>query len=226
MEVAAVAEPRLSPDVVSYSSVKDACAQTSETDRAELWFNLMVRAGVCPENVVSFNTVGKAHARNGNLKGAERWLQLAREQHVKLDVFSYNALIDAAARSSQPESAENWLLRMLQDGAQPDDVSHNSVINAWAKQGNASGAERIVRLMCEREVEPDVIRCCSSCLRQSRRSGESRGHLQLHSGRMAMLAPAALLVVTAVCMELFCRDTPTTKRFTVQTAGETTQPSR
>jgi pentatricopeptide repeat protein len=45
----AVAEPRRSPGVVSYGSVKDECAQTGETDGAELWFNLMVRAGVCPE---------------------------------------------------------------------------------------------------------------------------------------------------------------------------------
>jgi hypothetical protein len=49
MEKAAVAEPRRSPDVVSYGPVKDECAQTGETDRAELWFNLMVRAGVCRE---------------------------------------------------------------------------------------------------------------------------------------------------------------------------------
>jgi pentatricopeptide repeat protein len=83
---------------------------------------------------------------------------------------------------NQPETAENLLLRMLQDGAQPDDLSYYSVINAWAKQGNASGAEHIVRLMCKRDVEPDVIRCCSSCLRRCRRSGESGSHLQHHSG--------------------------------------------
>jgi hypothetical protein len=35
----------------------------------------------------------KAHARNDNLHDAERWLQLAREKHGKLDVFGYNALI-------------------------------------------------------------------------------------------------------------------------------------
>jgi NNP family nitrate/nitrite transporter-like MFS transporter len=43
--------------------------------------------------------------------------------------------------------------------------------------------------------------------------------------RTAMLVPAALFVVTAVCLKLFCWDTPTAKRFTVQATGKTTQPS-
>jgi nitrate/nitrite transporter NarK len=42
---------------------------------------------------------------------------------------------------------------------------------------------------------------------------------------MAMLVPTALFVVTAVCLKLFCWDTPTAKRFTVQATGKTTQPS-
>jgi nitrate/nitrite transporter NarK len=43
--------------------------------------------------------------------------------------------------------------------------------------------------------------------------------------RMAMLVPAALFDVTAVCLKLFCWDTPTARRFTVQATGKTTRPS-
>jgi nitrate/nitrite transporter NarK len=45
------------------------------------------------------------------------------------------------------------------------------------------------------------------------------------AGRMAMLVPAALFDVTAVCLKLFCWDTPTARRFTVQATGKTTRPS-
>jgi hypothetical protein len=37
MEEAAVAEPRLAPDVVSNSNVMNACAQMGQADHAELW---------------------------------------------------------------------------------------------------------------------------------------------------------------------------------------------
>jgi hypothetical protein len=42
---------------------------------------------------------------------------------------------------------------------------------------------------------------------------------------MARLWPAALFVETAVCLKLFCWDTPTARRFTVQATGKKTQPS-
>jgi hypothetical protein len=42
IEEAAVAEPRLAPDV--NSDVMNACAQMGQADHAELWINRMVRA--------------------------------------------------------------------------------------------------------------------------------------------------------------------------------------
>jgi len=146
----------LTPDVVSYSAIMDACAQRGETKRAETWFNRMVSAGVDPDTV-SFNTLIKAHARASDIAGAERWLVRARKQGVHLDAFGYNAVIAAAARSADPETAEHWLRQMLEDGSQPDVVSYNSVIHAWAKQGDGQGAQRLIKLMCENGVEPDVV---------------------------------------------------------------------
>mmetsp|Transcript_51992 Transcript_51992/g.161349 ORF Transcript_51992/g.161349 Transcript_51992/m.161349 type:complete len:869 (-) Transcript_51992:176-2782(-) len=149
-------QPRLDPDVISYSAIMDACAQHGETERAEGWFHKMVAAGISPDTV-SFNTMIKAHARGGDLNGAERWLQMAREKGARLDAFGYNAVIAAAARALDPEKAEWWLHQMLLDNSEPDVVSYNSVINAWAKKGDAAGAQRLVGLMCEKDVEPDVV---------------------------------------------------------------------
>ena len=42
---------------------------------------------------------------------------------------------------------------------------------------------------------------------------------------MAMFVPAALLDVKAVCLKLFCWDTPTARRLTVQATGKRTLPS-
>ena len=39
--------------------------------------------------------------------------------------------------------------------------------------------------------------------------------------RVAMIVPAVLFIITALCLKLLCWDTPTAKRFDVSVTGKT-----
>ncbi|CAE8598792.1 unnamed protein product, partial [Polarella glacialis] len=56
-----------------------------------------------------WNTVLKARARAGNLKGAEDWFREMLSASVEVNAQSFGKLIAAAARAGEVEAAERWL---------------------------------------------------------------------------------------------------------------------
>jgi len=64
-------EAHVQPDVASYNSIINACAQNSDVNRAEQWFKWMEDARVHPD-VTSYNSVINACAQKGDVNRAEQ----------------------------------------------------------------------------------------------------------------------------------------------------------
>ena len=58
------------PNVVAFSTLIKACAQSGNVEAAEKWLRTMMDSGVEPD-VVSFSTVINACAQAGNVQAAE-----------------------------------------------------------------------------------------------------------------------------------------------------------
>jgi len=142
--------------IAIYTAIMRSCVRHGgETQRAEAWFERMLAAGVRPD-AMCFRVMLKAYVTKGALAGAERWLQMAREQRVSLGVSAYFAVADCAARAFKPERAEWWLREAISDGLEANASQYNILVSSLVKTSGASRAQRLVALMCERGVEPTV----------------------------------------------------------------------
>merc|ERR1719387_3252955 len=126
-------------DVVSYSTVINACAKVGNGGSAERWLTKMLEAGV-QANVQSYSAVVSAFAKVGDTMGAEKWLLQMLDAGIKGDTISYTAMINACARVGDVQKAEDWLEKMLVDGIEPNVITFNAVIAACAKKGQCTKA--------------------------------------------------------------------------------------
>ena len=88
-------------------------------------------------DVVSWNTMIDAYAKQGDIAGAERALARMEQKGVAADVVSYSTVIDAYAKEGDIAGAERALARMEQKGVAANVVSYSTAIDAYAKRGTS-----------------------------------------------------------------------------------------
>jgi pentatricopeptide repeat protein len=177
----------VSPDTVSYNSVLKAWKEEDNPEQAyELLKSMLnddnhssksgagettIRSTI-QADVISFNTVILAFARQGNYIKAQELLQQMRDQpHLPdPDTVTYNAVLYALAESPDKggaTQAENLLKEMLQPTSKVtvDTTSFNTVLHAFAQGGTRNSAQRAQLLLNHMEqlaaagntnVVPDV----------------------------------------------------------------------
>ena len=69
-------EAHVQPNVTSYSSIMNACAQSGDVKRAEQWFKWMEEVGMQPD-VKSYNSVTNACVQKGIVNRAGQWFYSA-----------------------------------------------------------------------------------------------------------------------------------------------------
>jgi len=131
----------VSPDIVSYNSVLKAWKEDNNPEKALDYLQQMLEKGKTEVDVISFNTVILAFAKQGNY-GVPRSMIGQMEEREDLpdpDILTYNALLYALAQSKDSGTTEEAeeLLYDLVDGkhepVQVDIASFNTVIFAWSQ---------------------------------------------------------------------------------------------
>lgn len=96
---------------------------------------VLVTRGVDP-NVITYNSVISAYAKEGNWQGANDVLRrMLQNQNVEPNVTTYNAVINAYANKGHWQGAEDVLHRMNAHNIQPNMTTYNSLIDAYANKG-------------------------------------------------------------------------------------------
>merc|ERR1719235_883409 len=78
---------------VVFNSVLDACVECRDLEAAEAWMEQTKKAGLL--DVVSFNTLIKAHLRNGNIFKARFLIQTMKKEDIQPNRVTFNELINA-----------------------------------------------------------------------------------------------------------------------------------
>eukprot|EP00929_Paragymnodinium_shiwhaense_P019977 TRINITY_DN13455_c0_g1_i1.p1 TRINITY_DN13455_c0_g1~~TRINITY_DN13455_c0_g1_i1.p1 ORF type:complete len:764 (+),score=172.93 TRINITY_DN13455_c0_g1_i1:145-2436(+) len=161
------------PDRVSYLLMIKTAAGAKDAERAAHWIQQMEQAGHEPGRP-HIHAVMVAHAKKGDLDGAEAWLRVLESRDMPADAYSYNILISAAAQLGDQKAAEDIVLRMQAAGVTPDVVTHSSMIGALAEANNASGALAWLYMAEDNELEPDLA-CYNQAIKAFSRAGNSTG---------------------------------------------------
>lgn len=160
------------PSIVSYTSIMDAYASSSTrrnkaAEEAErVLFDVLEQQ---PTNIhngkrmaissITCDTVLKAWANRGDMKGAERAeeilnrLEQMQNESIRPTVFSYGTVIHAWASCKggipAAEIAEGILKRMMLPSSRvkPDTVIFNSVIHAWSNSKSPETGQKASQLL-------------------------------------------------------------------------------
>ncbi len=172
-----IGDPDVLPDVVSYTSVVTAWANSNRktygAKRAQSILEQMTKMNVQP-NTVTYNAVLKAWLRSGNSKAPEKAHGILTEMEtlhkkgvaqVKPNLITYNThihILSKTANSQDAQRAEQILLDMERGAAEgkldfsPNLFSYNTVIQAWSKASNSERAFAILnRLLSNQQISPD-----------------------------------------------------------------------
>jgi len=169
----------LRPDVVSYSTVLNAWAQSGTgrigAQRAERVLDRMCQSDdkeIRP-NLVAFNTCIKAWAKSGEgsygARRAEKLLDRMQNYGVTPDLHTWNTIIDCWSKSRSRESGQKAeeILRKMNDQFlisgniedMPNIMTYNSVLDAWSKSRSPIAAIRAKAILdhLEKHAEKNSI---------------------------------------------------------------------
>merc|ERR1711904_726072 len=143
----------IAADVISYSTVINACASTGQVQNAAKWLTRMLKEGIAA-NVQSYSTVVSAFARKGNVKGAEQWLLPMLEEGVEPNVVSFNAVIAACVKSNNGDKALEWLDKMRACDVPPNSFSYNLAGKPFVNKGDIKNVERLFDIAHKQDKLP------------------------------------------------------------------------
>ena len=142
-----ISNQQCTPDVFVYNAILE--AHVSNPERATELLNEMKEP-----NLISYNTVLKAWAKQGNIDMAEKIFdQIVAAPHIEPDIVTFTKLLNAM--KDDASRAQDYLNQMLKsnngdDGQsliQPNTVTCNTVLNAWAQAKQPERAEHLLKQM-------------------------------------------------------------------------------
>mmetsp|Transcript_21028 Transcript_21028/g.85802 ORF Transcript_21028/g.85802 Transcript_21028/m.85802 type:complete len:720 (-) Transcript_21028:1859-4018(-) len=107
-------DERVTPDVITYNTAIDICAELGDVPNAEKLYREMIEDKIRPD-VKTFNTLIKGcnRARTG-LMEAFKWTKEMSEMNVKPDQYTYAGLLSASAESKDVPRALEYFQETLQ----------------------------------------------------------------------------------------------------------------
>ena len=153
-------ESHLRPDVVMYSILIGAWAESGESDKAQAVMNRMVQANEAGNeeakpDVVAFNNLLKAYTYSSDAdKGKKAQAILAQFQkfNVLPNQLTFIEMVNIWSQSKSADGAERaeFYLRLLQKlGSEPPVGSYRVVIEAWSRSRSVLAAARSEALLEE-----------------------------------------------------------------------------
>merc|ERR1719453_182411 len=109
---------------IIFNTVLDACVECRDLAAAEAWMEQTRKAGMV--DVVSFNTLIKAHLQNGNFDKARALLGQLKQEGLRPNPVTFNELINAlVTKGGDSRRKEMWAIvdEMNSIGVKPNQVT-------------------------------------------------------------------------------------------------------
>jgi len=151
-----------------YNALLDACVECKDTDAAEQIMSEAVKLGKA--DVVTYNTLVKAHVRTGKLKRAQNTMEVMRSQGMPPNRVTFNELLDAAM-GDRPEGAWSVVEKMQACGLKPNHITCSILLKSVQPGAKSVNIERTMEVVDNMEDEMDDVLLSSvveACIRVGR----------------------------------------------------------
>ena len=181
--------PRITPNLVTYNTLLDACHVAGDLDTALLVKQQLESAGICPDARTYTTLIATVARKTGATSGANdptlafSLLQEMKSRNVQANGMTYSALIDVCGRCSRSDLALKGLRLMLdQKSEKASDYTLSSEVGAWTAAINACGkagridsALKLFKTMPNFGVFPNAVTCgaMTDCLLKNGGTAES-----------------------------------------------------
>jgi len=109
----------ITPSVITYNAVIDACARNGQTDRIPQLLEDMKKQGL-EANLITYSTMIKGSCQQGDMQSALATLETLRKApRFKPDEIVYNTLLDGCAQAGLVSEGERIFTEMQAEGVQP-----------------------------------------------------------------------------------------------------------
>mmetsp|Transcript_10702 Transcript_10702/g.17615 ORF Transcript_10702/g.17615 Transcript_10702/m.17615 type:complete len:729 (+) Transcript_10702:59-2245(+) len=152
---------------VVYNSVLEACVQCRDSAAAEEWMAKCKAAGMA--DVVSYNTLIKAHLLNHKVSNARSLMQEMKQLGLQPNRVTYNELINSViARGGAKDDMWKILQEMTHAGLRPNQVTCSIMLkhlNATSSDAEISSAMDLMNSMEEQMDEVLLSSVVEACVR-------------------------------------------------------------
>ena len=146
---------RIEPDVITFSSLINACAKHANPIRAKHYLNKCLELKVRP-NIFIYAGVINAHGKIGDATGAVEIFEQMVQNGIRPDLITYQVVVHAFSKQNNPAAALQWLERLTSDGLKPDVITWSSIIGAMARSGDLTAAKKVLQDMKDSGIKPDA----------------------------------------------------------------------
>jgi pentatricopeptide repeat protein len=186
--------PCMTPNLVTYNTLMDACNKSNELDAALRVKEYIEHAGIRPDARTYTTLIATVARRASVASGANdptlafSFLQEMKVLRIRPNGMTYSALIDACGRCRRSDLALKALRLMLDQKAQEQETvregrhtlssevgAWTAAINACGKAGRIDTAVKLFHSMTNFGVHPNKVTCgcLLDCLLKNGRVGES-----------------------------------------------------
>jgi len=134
------------PNVVTYSSMIDACAKVGDRAGAERWHKRMVERGLQP-SAHTFSSVITACAKAGDALAASQYLKMMEQAKIQPDVVVYGSVLNACSRAGDVERAKKIFQHMQSSGIHPNAWAYSLMAQTLAYRGDWLEVEKLEKMM-------------------------------------------------------------------------------
>jgi len=155
---------------IMYNTVLDACVGCKDLKAAEAWMERMKKANMT--DVVSFNTLIKAHLQNGSFDKVRHLMQMMTSEGLKPNQVTFNELINAMVRGGDARRNSKQLWAVV-DEMNVADVKPNQVtisillkcLNSYSSQTDIEKTMDLIKTMDEPMDEVLLSSVVEACVR-------------------------------------------------------------
>lgn len=170
---------------VVYNTVLDACVECHDLKAAEAWMVQMKGLGFL--DVVSYNTMIKAHLQNENFSKARSLMEEMRNEGLQPNRVTFNELVNGlVTRGSAAQRAQIWdiIKEMKAAGVKPNQVTCSILLkslNAYSREADILETMDLISAMDEPMDEVLLSSVVEACVRIGKPDLLSQKLKQLHS---------------------------------------------
>mmetsp|Transcript_26149 Transcript_26149/g.55348 ORF Transcript_26149/g.55348 Transcript_26149/m.55348 type:complete len:1116 (+) Transcript_26149:127-3474(+) len=143
---------------VVYNTVLDACVECRDLKAAEAWMQTTKKAGLA--DVVSYNTLIKAHLHEENFDKARALMEEMRTEGLQPNRVTFNELVNGMViKGSQAQRAEIWgiIKEMKVLGVKPNQVTCSILLKNLGPYSSGTDVSETMELINEMDEPMDEV---------------------------------------------------------------------